>query len=58
MVEAWHYRVFKMLQFFIYQCTEDIADETELYKGLQELENALAAFIIQNSAQYIAQDWE
>lgn len=57
-IESWHYQLFKMIQFYNYQCLEEPIDKTDLYKGMADLESALALFIIQNSEQYTAQPWQ
>lgn len=57
-IVSWHYKLFKMIQFYNYQCLEDPTCETDLYKAMKDLESALALFIIQNSEQYTAQDWQ
>ena len=57
-IEKWHYRMLKMIQFFNYQCEEEATYNTDLHKGMQDLENTLALFIIQNSAIYKGLRWE
>ena len=56
-VAEWHYKILKMIQFFIYQCSEDNTDSTPLYKGMTDLEHELANFIVENSLPYVMQEW-
>ncbi len=57
-ISAWHYKIYKMLQFFNYQCEEDKTWHNPLHKGLVELARSLAEFIAMNSYIYNGLDWE
>lgn len=57
-ISSWHYKILKMLHFFCYQCNEDATNNSDLYKALKELENALADFIVVNSDDYCNLEWE
>jgi hypothetical protein len=48
---------FKSLQCFLYQCCEGDVDERPLYKTLTAIQNLLAPFINQDSAEYDAAEW-
>ena len=48
-VDEWHYKILKMIQFFNYQCFEDATHEHPLFKAMQELENVLYRFIVNNT---------
>lgn len=57
-IAGWHYKIYKMIQFFNYQCCEDATHENKLYKAMKELETDLAQFIVANTAEYNALRWE
>jgi hypothetical protein len=50
-------QLFKTLQFFIYQCSEDKAIETPLYKALNNIKNDLMYTILSNTAEYESAIW-
>lgn len=56
-VQPWHYRMAKLLDCWIYQCTEGKHPDTELYKAMGELRNTLYEFIIQNTQEYFDAPW-
>lgn len=56
-IEKWHYEMLKMLDCFLYQCSEDGTDKTHLYKGLVNLRNTMAMFIVRANADYDAFPW-
>ena len=57
-IADWHYRIYKMIAFFNYQCDEDATASTALYKATRDLEDRLAAFIVQNTEAYNQFYWE
>lgn len=57
-IKEWHYKMLKMIQFYNYQCNEDATCKSDLYKGMKELEKRLCYFIVENSTEYINQEWE
>jgi len=57
-VADWHYKLFKMIQFYNYQCAEDVTRGDLLREAMEAFEKALALFIVENSAAYAAQNWE
>ncbi len=57
-ISEWHYKIYKIIQFFNYQCSEDATENNALYKAMNDLETALAKFIVANTAIYAAQRWE
>ncbi len=56
-IAKWHYKMYKLISFFNYQCCEDATSNSELYKGMCELESALARFIVTNTEDYVLMDW-
>ncbi len=57
-VAEWHYKMYKLISFFNYQCDGKSVADTKLYKGMCDFENALARFIVSNSPDYVNQPWE
>jgi hypothetical protein len=51
-------RVYKSLQCLVYQCSEGNVPETSLYKMLEELEHALAYWIVNNLPEYDKAEWD
>ena len=58
LVEKWHYRIHKMIQFFNYQCLEDATRNTDLFNGMRELETRLAQYIVMNNDISASLPWE
>ena len=52
-----HYKLLKLLDFYIYQVSEDSTYKKPLYNGLVDLQHVLTSFIAQNSAEYAALKW-
>ena len=52
-----HYQLLKSLDCYLYQTNEDATRQTDLYKGLQEIRQSLAAAIITNRPEYRAATW-
>lgn len=50
-------QAYKSLQCFLYQCTEGDVDEKPLYKALKEVENSLAASIVNELPEYDKAVW-
>lgn len=57
-IKDWHYKIFKMIQFLIYQCEEDTTYSSDLLKGLKDLEKALSEFIVMNNEIYVKESWQ
>jgi hypothetical protein len=56
-ISEWHFRIYKMIQFYNYQCDEDATRKTDLLAGMKALEMELAQFIIANSDLYRELPW-
>lgn len=56
-IELWHYELYKALQCFIYQCSEDVNRNNKLLAGLKVLETRLAQFIVENQIEYQILKW-
>lgn len=56
-VQPGHYKLLKLLDFFIYQVCEDATQNDPLTKALEEWAHRLQAFIIQNSPAYKEIGW-
>ena len=57
LIKPWHYKLFKTLQCFIYQCCEDATINDPLYKALERLEHVIAFYIVQNQEEYTKAPW-
>ena len=57
LVEKWHYRMAKRLEYFIYQCSEDATWNDNLFKSLKELQTELFAWMVRNHAFYQEAEW-
>lgn len=53
-----HIQLYKTLQCFLYQVDSDITCNTELYKGLNDLVNIMARWIVANTIEYKNANWE
>jgi hypothetical protein len=51
------YAFTKLLDSFIYQCSEDVNRGSEVLAALSAISRALYAFIVHNSADYAAAEW-
>lgn len=51
-IKPWMYQFVKMLDSYIYQCTEDESVETDLYKALIEYRNNWYSYLVVNSKEY------
>lgn len=51
------YAFAKLLDSFIYQCSEDVNRDSEVLAALSAISRALYAFIVHNSADYAAAEW-
>lgn len=57
-IKPWHYELLKLIQCFIYQCSEEATINSTLYKGFRELERRLMGFIIDNTPAYKKAAWD
>lgn len=51
------YSLYKSVGCYLYQCSEDGADTDPLYYLVQQLENAIAKFIVESDSRYEQADW-
>ena len=56
-VQPWHYKLAMLLDFWIYQTSEDATRSHPLYLGMKSFRDALYKFIIRNSDEYRANQW-
>lgn len=56
-VDYWHFQLLKSVQCYVYQCSEGRVPETELYKGMHKLENAIAMYIACGQPEYGKAEW-
>lgn len=56
-VQTWHYHLAQLLDFWLYQTSEDAVREDPLRQAIRDFRNFLYAFIIQNSPQYTNVRW-
>lgn len=55
---ASYMQLFKSLQFYIYQVSEDATANGVVYKGLEALKNAVAVWLCENTELYNVAKWE
>lgn len=56
-VKVWHYRFLKLLNCYLYQCTEGDVPTLPLYQDLAELQRILQSFIINHTDIYYDLQW-
>lgn len=56
-VRPWHYQLAMLLDFWIYQTSEDVTRSDPLRLAMKEFRDSLYRFIIQNSPQYFNIRW-
>lgn len=56
-VKPWHYHFLKLLDCYLYQCTEGDVPAQPLYKALAELQHVLQCFIIAHNDIYNDLPW-
>lgn len=60
-VDSWHYKMLKMIQFYLYQCEEeyikDVPEFVAVIEALKEVEQMLMRFIVMNSNEYCKYEW-
>ena len=56
-VQNWHYQLLKSLHCYIYQCSEGVVTDRELYKSIDELSTRVAIFIATHQPEYEKADW-
>lgn len=56
-VRPWHYQLAKLLDFWIYQVTEDATRNDAFVLAMRECRDHLFQFIVQRSAEYDRYEW-
>ena len=56
-IEKWHYQMSKMIDCYLYQCSEGNVAERDLYKEIRKLNNTLKEFIVENNKEYREAAW-
>lgn len=56
-VQPWHYQLAKLLDFWIYQVSEDATRRDDFVVAMREFRDHLFQFIVQRSSEYDAHEW-
>lgn len=56
-VRLWHYRLAKLLDFWIYQVSEDATRNDAFVAAMREFQDCLFRFIVRRSSEYDAHEW-
>lgn len=56
-VQPWHYEMMNHIDCFLYQCMEEPAKRTDLFKSLEELQMIMAFFIARHNQTYTSHKW-
>jgi hypothetical protein len=56
-LQPWHFKIAKLLDFWLYQTDEDATRKNEFRLGVQILRDSIYGFIVQNSTDYNNAQW-
>lgn len=56
-VRPWHYRLAKLLDFWLYQVTEDATRRDDFVAAMRELRDDLFRFVVRRSGEYDRYGW-